>query len=371
VIYRVSKYLWVLFILIMLMQVCGCQESSSPVFIPSEVKEEPLLLNQESRPIEPKDADAATDIDGDLGLESLIKTDSGEGKVLSQDNYCNLWVTTDFGRNVIYQDKVLVHPGEKMIEVMRRNLQIETAYGGGFIKAINGQDSAYTDNNLFSRQRKDWFCWVNGILSAEGAANYSVTAEEVIWWDYHDWSGSYFTPAVVGAFPKPFIRGYGGSKVGTLIMYGEGQEDSAQQLKKCLAKQGSNKVSILPYQDDLLNNRDQITLVVGQWASLSRFSNLKSLLDRGNKAGLFARLQQNQVEALAVNGQVTTIYDQNSGAIMATATGMGDAFPLWLVLGMNETGLKNAVKVFIENPEQLKMSAGSLVTLEKVIRLPE
>ncbi|MDH7478997.1 MAG: DUF4430 domain-containing protein, partial [Syntrophomonadaceae bacterium] len=184
-----------------------------------------------------------------------------DGRLRQKTPRCTLWVSTDFGREVVYQKTLPFEPGESIADVMRRNLQIETAYGGGFVNSINGISSAYTNKGLFSRQKKDWFCWVNGVLCSEGANCYQLADRDVIWWDYHDWNGGYFTPAVIGGFPGPFIGGYAGEEADTVIICAGGYEELARLLKQGLERHGVKNVSAAPYQNNLINNRNRITIV--------------------------------------------------------------------------------------------------------------
>ena len=122
-----------------------------------------------------------------------------------------LWVTTDYGQRVISRQEVLIKSGDTILDLLSRHLKVETAYGGGFVNAIAGIASGYTGQGHAERSKRDWFFYVNGILMDRGVDDYVLKGGETIWCDYHAWDGTWFTPALAGAFPEPFRHGYDNS----------------------------------------------------------------------------------------------------------------------------------------------------------------
>ena len=62
-----------------------------------------------------------------------------------------------------------------------------------------------------SKQR-DWFWFLNGIEADQSAADYRLRPGDVEWWDFRSWQDEMREPVVVGAFPEPFLHGYGGRR---------------------------------------------------------------------------------------------------------------------------------------------------------------
>ena len=113
-----------------------------------------------------------------------------------------LWVTRDEGKTVLLVRTVPA--GETAMQALDREAKISTRYGGRFVQAIDGISGSITS-------RHDWFYFVNGIEADQGAAEYVLHAGDVEWWDYRDWGRvGESVPVVVGAFPEPFLHGYGG-----------------------------------------------------------------------------------------------------------------------------------------------------------------
>ena len=122
-----------------------------------------------------------------------------------------LWVTRDEGKIVLLQWSLPA--GENVLQALERSAKISTRYGGRFLQSVNGLAGSIGS-------RHDWFYYVNGVEGDRGAADYRLRDGDIAWWDYRDW-GTYgmSVPAVVGAFPDPFVHGYDG-KVRTTIVLG-------------------------------------------------------------------------------------------------------------------------------------------------------
>jgi hypothetical protein len=100
-----------------------------------------------------------------------------------------------------------VPAGLTAMQALRRVADVKTRYGGRFVQAINGIAGS------LSAQR-DWFYFVNGYEADRGASEYRLHPGDVEWWDFRSWAdpGGEHVPVVVGAFPEPFLHGYGGKR---------------------------------------------------------------------------------------------------------------------------------------------------------------
>jgi hypothetical protein len=107
-----------------------------------------------------------------------------------------LWVTRDRGRHVLLVARVPA--GLTAMQALDRKTKLETSYGGRFVAGIDG---------LRSAPQRDWFYFVDGIPPSRSAAEVRLHDGDVLWWDYRSWRRADEVPAVVGAFPQPFLRG--------------------------------------------------------------------------------------------------------------------------------------------------------------------
>jgi len=128
---------------------------------------------------------------------------AGCGGAGASSGSATLWVTRDEGRTVLVDETVPA--GETALQALDRETDVSTRYGGKFVQSVNGVAGSI-------EKRHDWFYFVNGIEAPRGAQEYRLHAGDVLWWDYRDW-GRYgqSVSAVVGAFPEPFLHGYGGA----------------------------------------------------------------------------------------------------------------------------------------------------------------
>jgi len=125
----------------------------------------------------------------------------------------SLLITQNFGAQTIAQSaKPKIVGADTVMRVLERNANVTTRYGGGFVESIDGH-SGGSENG----QPADWFYYVNGVQGGKGAAATKVHSGDQIWWDRHIWTATESIPAVVGAFPEPFLDGYGGTRYPTRI----------------------------------------------------------------------------------------------------------------------------------------------------------
>ncbi len=124
-----------------------------------------------------------------------------------------LWVTRDRGAEVLVEKSVPA--GVTAMQALRSEADVETGYGGRFVQSIEG-----VSGNLGAH--RDWFYFVNGVEADRGAAEYRLRPGDVLWWDYREWSGDDMrVPVVVGAFPEPFLQGYGGRARRAVVRFEE------------------------------------------------------------------------------------------------------------------------------------------------------
>ncbi|HEY3765300.1 MAG TPA: DUF4430 domain-containing protein [Gaiellales bacterium] len=112
-------------------------------------------------------------------------------------------VTTGFGQRTLAVARAA--PGQTALTALRRVTHVSTRYGGRFVEAIDG---------LAGDQSKGmaWLYFVNGIQANVGAADYTLHPGDREWWDYRYWNDLIQVPVAIGAWPEPFVHGYGGAR---------------------------------------------------------------------------------------------------------------------------------------------------------------
>jgi hypothetical protein len=108
-----------------------------------------------------------------------------------------LWVTRDRGAHVVFAGRVPA--GLDGIRTVEKRLRITTRYGGRYLQSVDGLAGSLSS-------QRDWFYWVNGIEGDRSAADVTIHAGDVLWWDYRRWRPATMSiPVVAGAWPHPFV----------------------------------------------------------------------------------------------------------------------------------------------------------------------
>lgn len=111
-------------------------------------------------------------------------------------------VSRDYGAQTLVTARAAA--GQSAINALRRVAAVDTSYGGRFVSAVNGLKGSRSGGH-------DWLYFVNGISPDVGAAEYDLRPGDREWWDYRYWSDLVQTPIAVGAWPEPFVHGFGGT----------------------------------------------------------------------------------------------------------------------------------------------------------------
>lgn len=282
----------------------------------------------------------------------------------------NLIVTQDFGHTKMFGKNVGLVKDEVGMEVMFRNLDITTAYGGGFVNAINGLESQFTFYTGSERKKLDWFYWVNGILAPVGIAQYRPQQGDVIWWDYHNWGTTMFIPAVIGSYPQPFKNGFWGKNPGTVIMYTKSFEKGAEKLKQSLLDYGVKEINVIAYDPSVLEDQKKYLILLGPWEELSSDSEyLEKINYKSSMNGIFIEFKDGKLNALNYRGETEKTYDQ-AGAIYAHSSGMGSIKPLWFVTGTDEDSAQMALDVLLNRPSEITQYFGAVISKNGIENVP-
>ena len=282
----------------------------------------------------------------------------------SEEGVGQLFVSSNFGREIICDEKVKLIPGEDVLGLLGRYVKVETQYGG-FIKSINNRKSARVQG-----QQYDWFYYINGIAANSSAKAYKLNAIDRVFWDYHPWTGATFIPAIIGAYPEPFVSGFKGQNNGVLLLHTNSAKAEAQKLAGSLKKSGTEKVEFKIISEEQIVKRNKPTIVIGLWRDLEKEENLKEISSRNIKGGIFAEFSENGFSFLDFKGNKIKTHNKAVAAIVATATGLGDPNPLWILTSLDETGLEQAVDLLKKKPESIQGFYGAGIVEGQVVRLP-
>lgn len=146
-----------------------------------------------------------------------------------------IWITRDLGTHVLLQKSV--PSGLTAMQALDRVADVDTRYGGRFVQAINGVHGSLAAQH-------DWFYFINGYEGDRSAAEYRLHPGDVEWWDFRSWRRRMREPLVVGAFPEPFVHGYGGKTLPARVVYL--QPDERADAEKVARLVGGRAIGTFP-----------------------------------------------------------------------------------------------------------------------------
>lgn len=252
----------------------------------------------------------------------------------------SLTVTSDFGgRALLRRPEAEVSGADTVMRVTQRNAKVTTRFGGDFVQTIGGLSGGRRDGRPY-----DWFIYLDGVLTSEGAGGLRVTGGERIWWDHHDWGLTPDVPAVVGSFPEPFLHGADGRPVKL-------QCDPAQRAACDTVAARLDRVGV---EADLgpLRRADRdgsLRIAVGTWTALRGGTPEARSVDQGPKSsGVFARFGDDgaSLSLLDPRGGVAKRLGGEAGLVGATR--QPGRPPMWFVTGTDAAGVAAAADAFDE-----------------------
>ena len=141
---------------------------------------------------------------------------AGEGEGTAQ-----LWVTRDRGETLLLEAEV--EAGQTVMRALAAEADVDTRYGGRFLQSIDGLAGDLD-------AQRDWFWFLNGYGGDRSAAEYRLRDGDVAWFDYRTWAEPGEARVVVGAFPEPFVHGFGGRTRPAAVRFEAEVEERAREL---------------------------------------------------------------------------------------------------------------------------------------------
>jgi hypothetical protein len=272
-----------------------------------------------------------------------------------------LEVTRDFGQVRLYSTREAhVRDGQTVMRFLASKRKITTRFGGGFVQSIDGLSGSSSSG------RHDWFYFVNGIEASVGAAQRTLSPGDVVQWDYRRWDAAMRVPAIVGAYPEPFLRGSGGKRLPVRVECEQPGGDACRTVSSRLGAAG------VPSSSALLGGSaggKTLRVVVGRWSALRSLHGAVAGLAQGPRAsGVFARFDSGgrRLHLLNDGGRVARAAPSGTGLVAATAT--ENESPVWVITGLDEAGVSAAARAL--DPRTLHDAFAVAVTPGGTLRLP-
>ncbi len=248
-------------------------------------------------------------------------------------------VTREFGSVPMLESTVEANESDTVMRVLEGETEIETRYGGGFVRSIGGFEEARRDGRPY-----DWFFFVDGIESPIGAADYDLQGGERIWWDHRDWTATNRVPAVVGTWPAPFSDGYEG-KSHPVAVECEGGGAVCAEVRAALEGAG---VELAAGSPDAA-----IRVLVGPWVQVREDPAAALIEDGPQESGVYADFEQGaggqgvgggfRLVGLDLSGD--PVRDLGPDAGLVAATRRYEAPPVWVVTGGTPAAVQAAAEL--------------------------
>jgi hypothetical protein len=279
-------------------------------------------------------------------------------------------VTRDFGQELLLAKEVEIESGTDAMTALQSVAEVETKYGGGFVQAITAGGSEYESD---ASNQLDWFYYINGISLNTGAKDYLLRDGDVEQWDLRDWSYRQFVPAIIGAFPQPFLNGVGGEAKPTAVVYDAPFAGEAGALAARLEAWGAAEVRLTSAETLADGVKEQGNLTIVASADNGLILELNGL---AKKLGFFAYFEGGKIITLDTGGDQSGDYGAGWGLIQATqnpwspgGVGSGEG-AVFIVTGTDESGVKSAAQALIDNRGGLGHACAALVNNNDIIKIP-
>ena len=253
-----------------------------------------------------------------------------------------LRVTRDFGERLLAQSDVAkVREGETVMRLLSSERKVKTRFGGGFVQSIDGLAGQGADGH------EDWFYFVNGIEASKGAADYDLSPGDFVQWDHRDWSETMRIPAIVGAYPEPFLHGTDGKRLPVRVECEDEGGEPCKEVKGRLTVAGA-PASSAPL--GVQSRKQTLRVVVGKWSAVRRVRAARTLEQGPKRSGVFARFRDDGARLQLLDEQGENVRDAPAGTGLVAATALDDQEVVWLVTGIDDAGVKAAANALGEGP---------------------
>jgi hypothetical protein len=297
-----------------------------------------------------------------LAGSAPVATGCGFGEGEEQAGGAQVRVTRDFGRTLVGAAREpSIREDQTVMRLLRSGFDVETRYGGRFVQAIDGLEGRGSGGQV------DWFYFVNGVEADVGASEYELSPGDRVQWDYRGWSAAMRVPAIVGAFPEPFLNGFGGQRRPVRVECEENDAPACEAAKERLERVG---VSSAGSSLGAPGTETVTRLVVARWPA-ARIVRGAPLLEEGPEAsGVFARFASGPrvLELLNESGAVERRVVPGDGVGLVVALRPRDEELLWLVTALDEEGLRAGVRA-LDGPSLRDAYAVAAVG-DRALKLP-
>jgi hypothetical protein len=271
-----------------------------------------------------------------------------------------LRVTRDFGHEAVGSARLAkVRESDTVMRLLRSKFHVSTRYGGAFVQSIGGRAGGGAGGH------RDWFYWVNGVEADVGAADYDLHPGDRVQWDFRDWSATMRVPAIVGAYPQPFLNGFEGKRRPVRL------ECADARSKACTTVHDRLEAAGVPVSSSTLGtgySTKILRVVVATWNQAKKVRAAQVLSGPPKGSGVFARFAGDgrSLELLDGSGRAARKVGAGTGIVAATRPSGEDL--VWVVTGLDERAVDSAAAAL--DAGKLRDAFAVAATGDRVEKLP-
>ena len=285
----------------------------------------------------------------------------GEGEERGGDG-AQVRVTRDFGKVELGSARVeAVREDQTVLRLLEANFEVGTSFGGRFVDAIDGVESRGPEGQV------DWFYFVNGVEAEVGAAEFELSPADRVQWDRRDWRVTMRVPAIVGAFPEPFLNGLEGKRRPVRVECEDSESSACNEARETLEREG---VSTSGSSLGAPGVEEVTRLAVARWPAARIVRGAASLEQGPEENGVFVRVAEDgrSIDLLDEYGEVARTVRPGDGVGLVLAMRPLQEELVWLVTALDEQGLEAGVRALDEG--RLRDAFAVAVQDDRVDKLP-
>jgi hypothetical protein len=251
-------------------------------------------------------------------------------------------VSQDFGSERLAPTKnATARDGETVMRLLQGKFTVKTRFGGGFVQEIDGVSGGEENG-----KKVDWFYYVNGVEASQGANQRKLSPHDRVWWDHHEWDAAQRVPAVVGAFPEPFLSGEQGKKLPIRLVCMGDVGRSCDEVETRLAEAGVKGLARSNLEQSV---GATLRIIVGDWKHVREDIAARQLESGPGASGVFARPNPAGTSIALLDGSGKTLQTLGAGGGLVAATSYLDQEPTWLITGTDAVGVAAAAGALTED----------------------
>jgi hypothetical protein len=267
---------------------------------------------------------------------ALLAAGCGSGS----DSGVTITVSRDFGATHLQPTKGASAGDGTVLQLLQKDFTVRTGLGAS-VQEIDG-----LSNGRANGRRADWSYYVNGIAVSKKAADRKLYPGDRVWWDHHDIQTAARVPAVVGAFPEPFLSGSQGKRFPIkLVCLGDAGR-SCDEVERRLQNEDVDTLARSNLEQSV---GEVLRILVGTWSQVRQDIAARSLEYGPAKSGVFAKPDPSgrRIALLDATGRTVRVLGPGSGLVAATTfTGQQ---PTWIVTGTDQVGVAAAAAALTED----------------------